>query len=83
MAHRERLRAQMVRLFLVFTCIWQEDDAKFPKVPGASRIVNPARAITGLVNRRNHLLCHFSPPRQFLREKILFEKKNLDREMLI
>ena len=36
-------RAQMVRLFLVFTYIWQEDVAKISKVPGAPRNVNPAR----------------------------------------
>ena len=34
--------AQMVRLFLVFTYIWQEDVAKIPKVPGAPCNVNPA-----------------------------------------
>ena len=37
-------RAQMVRLFLVFTLIWQEDVPKLPKVLGAPRNVNPARA---------------------------------------
>ena len=36
-------RAQIVRLFFVFTCIWLEDLAKIPKVPGAQRDVNPAR----------------------------------------
>ena len=36
-------RAQMVRLFLIFTYIWQKDLAKIPKVPGAQRTVNPAR----------------------------------------
>ena len=36
-------RAQMVRLFLVFTYIWQEDLAKIPKEPGAQRDINPAR----------------------------------------
>ena len=37
--------AQMVRLFLVFTYIWQEDAAKISKVPEASRNVNPARVL--------------------------------------
>ena len=36
-------QAQMVRLFLIFTYIWQEDLAKIPKVPRARRNVNPAR----------------------------------------
>ena len=35
-------RAQMVRLFLVFTYIWQEDVAKIPKVPCVQRKLNPA-----------------------------------------
>ena len=35
-------RAQMVRLFLIFTYIWQEDLAKIPKVPGAQRNLNTA-----------------------------------------
>ena len=42
-------RAQMVRLFLVFTYIWQEDVAKIFKVPMSLRNVNLARAITWLV----------------------------------
>ena len=37
------LCVQMVRLFYIFTYIWQEDIAKIPKVPGAQRDVNPAR----------------------------------------
>ena len=41
-------RAQTVT-FLVFTCIWQKDVAKIPKVPGAPRNVNPALVITWLV----------------------------------
>ena len=36
------LRAQMVRLILVFTYIWQKDVTIF-KVPGAQRDVNSAR----------------------------------------
>ena len=37
-------RAQMVRLFLIFTYLyWQQDLAKIPKVPGAQRDVNQAR----------------------------------------
>ena len=35
-------RTQMVRLFFIFTYIWQQDLAKIPKVPGAQRDVNPA-----------------------------------------
>ena len=34
---------QIVRLFLFFTYNWQEDVAKTPKVPGATRNVNLAR----------------------------------------
>ena len=33
------------KIFLVFTNIRQKDVAKIPKVPGAPRKVNPARAI--------------------------------------
>ena len=36
-------RAQMVRLYLIFTYIWQEDLAKIPKMPDAQLNVNPAR----------------------------------------
>ena len=37
-------RAQMLRLFFFFfTCIWQEDLAKIPKVLGAQRDVNLAQ----------------------------------------
>ena len=32
--------------YLVFNNIWLEDVAKIPKVPGAPRKLNPARAIT-------------------------------------
>ena len=46
----------MVRLFLVFTSIWQEDAAKIPKVPGAPRI----RPGNNMVSKRNHLMYHFS-----------------------
>ena len=35
-------RALIVGLFWS-SLIWQEDTAKIPKVPGAPRIVNPAR----------------------------------------
>ena len=38
-----RARTHMIRLFWVFTYIWQEDVALIPKVPGAPRNVNPAR----------------------------------------
>ena len=44
----------MVRLFLVFTYIWQEDVAKISEVPGAPRNVNPARAMTWLVGVTNY-----------------------------
>ena len=46
MAQCQGLRAQMVRPFLVFKCIWLEDVVKVPKLPGAQLNVNPARAIT-------------------------------------
>ena len=36
--------AQMVKIFLAFTYIWQEDFAKISKVPGALSNVNPARS---------------------------------------
>ena len=36
-------RTQMVRLFFIFTYIWQEDLAKISKLPGAQCNVNPAR----------------------------------------
>ena len=42
-------RAQMVRLFLVFIYIWQEDVAKIFKVPTAPHNINLARAITWLI----------------------------------
>ena len=35
--------AQMERLFLIFSYIWQEDLTKIPKAPGAQHDVNPAR----------------------------------------
>ena len=43
-------RAYMVRLFLVFTNIGQEDVAIIPKVPGAPSNVYPAPGITWLVD---------------------------------
>ena len=49
MAQPQGLRAQMVRLCLVFTCIWQENVAKFPKVPRVPRNASPARGLTWLV----------------------------------
>ena len=42
MAQFQGLRAQMIRLFLVFIYIWQEDVAIILKVPEAQRNVNPA-----------------------------------------
>ena len=42
-------RAQMVKLFLVFTYIWQEDVEKIFKVPRAPHNINLARAIAWLV----------------------------------
>ena len=45
---------QMVRLFLVFANIWQEDFVKIFEVPGAPRNVNPARSITWLVSVTIH-----------------------------
>ena len=43
-------RAQMVRLFVVFTYIRQEDVEKISKVPSTQRNVNLARAMTWLVD---------------------------------
>ena len=40
------LRSDGKTLFLVYTYVWQEDVAKIFKVPGASRNVNTAWAIT-------------------------------------
>ena len=64
----------MVRLFLLFMCIWQEDVAKIPEVPGAPRNANPAREITWLVGVT--IYCTFfnkiSPPsRRLLRDEVL------------
>ena len=50
MAQCQEPSSQMVRLFLVFTYIWQKDFVKISKVPGAPRNVNPARSITWLVS---------------------------------
>ena len=60
MAQCQGPRAHMVRLFLIFIYIWQDNVAKIPKVLGAQRNVNPARAITCLVGATNLLLDHFS-----------------------
>ena len=49
----------MVGLFLVFTCIRQEDVAKI-HIPEAPRNVNPARAITWLVGATIYCTYHFS-----------------------
>ena len=47
MAQCQGLRAQRFFFFGIHLFnIWQEDIAKIPKVPGAPRNVNPARAIT-------------------------------------
>ena len=80
MAQCQGPRAEMIRLFLVSTHIWQKEVALIPKVPGAPR--------NNMVRRR---LCvtiyctifnNNSPsPRQFLLDKIL--KKKLARGMLI
>ena len=78
MAQCQRLRAQLERLFLLFTCIWQEDVSKIPKMPGAPRNVYPAREITCLLvvtiygtffDYNSH------PPYQFLCDKILLKPK--------
>ena len=74
----------MVRLFLVFTNIWQEDVAIIPKVPGAPRNVYPAPRITWLVDVTifvPFLNNNSPPPRQFLCTKYL--KKNYLGKMLI
>ena len=77
MAQCQGFRAQMVRLFLVITGIWQQDVAKILIVPGAPHNVYPARAITRLEGVT--IYCTFfnnnsHPPRQFLCEKILLKK---------
>ena len=46
MAHCQGPRAQMERYLFGFTYNCQKDVAKIPKVPMASRYVNPARAKT-------------------------------------
>ena len=58
MAQCQWPRAHMVKLFLVFTYIWQEDLAKIFKKPGPWRNVNPAPGY--MFRGRNHLLYHFS-----------------------
>ena len=58
MAQYQGPRAQMVRLFLLSTSIWQEDVAKIPEVPGTPRNVYPAGAITWLVGVT--IYCTFS-----------------------
>ena len=85
MAQCQGSRAPMVIHFLVFMCIRQNDIAKIPKVPGASRNAHSASSITWLVVVT--IYCTFlnnssPPPRQFLRDKILSKKKKL-REMFI
>ena len=70
-------RAQMVRLFLVFTYIWQEDVAKIFKVSRAPHNINLGRAITWVVGITIYctvLNNNLPPPRQFLRVKILLKK---------
>ena len=52
-------RAQMVRLFLVFTNLWPQDCAKIFKTPRVQHNINLAREITWLVGVTNHLLYHF------------------------
>ena len=42
-------RAQMVKIFLVFSYIWQENFANIFKVPRAQHNINLARATTWLV----------------------------------
>ena len=75
----------MIRLFLVFTYIWQEDLSKISKVPGAPQ----CQSIPGnnVVGRRNHLLYRFSiiiylHLSSFFTGQNTFEKY-LAREMLI
>ena len=43
MAQCQKPRARMVRLFLVFPYLWQEDVVIISKVPGALCNVYPAR----------------------------------------
>ena len=59
MTHCQGSHAQMVRLFLVFTYILQEDVAKICIVLGARRNVNLARGYK-MISKPNQLLHHFS-----------------------
>ena len=54
MTKHQGTHTQMVRLFLVFTYIWQKDVPKIPEVQRAPRDLNPAQAMT-MVSKRNHL----------------------------
>ena len=76
MAQCQGPRAQIL-LVLVFTCIWRENIAKIPKVPGAQLNVNPARAVTwfvGVIIYGTFFNNNSPPPRQFLCNKILLKK---------
>ena len=85
MAQSQGPRTQ-IRLFLVFTCIWQENIAKIAKVPWAQLNANSARAVTWFVGVS--MYCTFfnnnsPPPCQFLCNKILLKKLATVRGMLI
>ena len=62
MAQYQGLRAQMVKTFLVFTYIWQEDVAKIPEIPRAQdNNILEVSWVPGnsIVSRRNQVLFHF------------------------
>ena len=81
MAQCQEPHAQIVRLFLVFTYIWQEDVAKVQKCHGP-RARSPTQcksdpAMTWLVDVTIYCTLFNNkspPPRQFLRDKTLLKK---------
>ena len=72
----------MVRIFLVFTYIWQEDFAKIFKVPRAPHNINLAWAITWLVGVII-LLYHFKITIHLHLASFYATEKRLAREMFI
>ena len=74
------VRAQIVKLFLVFTNNWQENVAKIPKSPvvASNNMVCRPRAIYCPLFNKNNCLTS----RQFLRDEILLTTK-LAKKMLI
>ena len=78
------LRAQIVRLYLVFTYIWREDFAKIPKVSGV-RAMSTAQSNTMVsigvtIYRANFQLQFTSTSPIFTRQNAL--KKLLRKELI-